>query len=80
MQELGHLSCPTVLYGCGETNLVRGVLLLLFRQGALYTSTEARDQRKCDIHINSNPLVLYLVNHDISIKIDGAVVNEFDEG
>ena len=42
--------------------------------------TEARDPRKCDIHINSNSLVPYFVNHDISIKIDGAVVDEFDEG
>ena len=42
--------------------------------------TEARDSRECDVQINSNSLASYLVNRDISIKIDGAVVDEFNEG
>lgn len=42
--------------------------------------TEARHPRECDVQVNSNSLVPYLVNHDISIKVDCAVVDEFDEG
>ena len=42
--------------------------------------TEARHPRECDVHVNSDSLVPYLVNHDISIKIDCAVVDEFNEG
>jgi hypothetical protein len=42
--------------------------------------TEARDPRKCDVHVDSDSFVPYLVDRDISIKIDGAVVDEFNEG
>ena len=42
--------------------------------------TEARHPRECDVEINGNSLVPYLVNHDISIKIDCAVVDQFNKG